>query len=35
VDEVRRKIKNSQLEKEAINPYGIESFGNVQEHHVC
>jgi hypothetical protein len=35
VDEVRREIKDSPLLKEAINPYGIEDFGHVQEHLAC
>jgi hypothetical protein len=32
VDEVRREIKDSQLVKEAFDPYGIEGFGHVQVH---
>jgi hypothetical protein len=35
VDEVRRDIKESQLVKEAIDPYGIEGFDHVHEHRVC
>jgi hypothetical protein len=35
VDEVRREIKDSQLVKEAFDPYGIEGFGHVQEHRAC
>jgi hypothetical protein len=31
----RREIKDSQLVKEAIDPYGIEGFGQIQEHHAC
>jgi hypothetical protein len=35
VDEVRREIKESQLVKEAFDPYGIEGFGHVQGHRAC
>jgi hypothetical protein len=35
VDEVRWEIKDSQLVKEAIDPYGIVGFGHIQEHHTC
>jgi hypothetical protein len=35
VDEVKRDIKDSQLLKAEIDPYGIESFNHVQEHRAC
>jgi hypothetical protein len=35
VDKIRREIKDSQLVKEAFEPYGIQGFGHVQKHHAC